>query len=95
MHRSVLKTEVRTAEHKEQMIFDDIHVLGEHDFWTDEKIVEYLSKEFGETEARLWLRRCKEVQMAKAEKDYQARIAQLSGEIAEINKMLAMMENRK
>lgn len=89
-----LQLGVRAYKAKRKAVFDDIHILQEHDFWTDEKIIEYLSKEFGEAEALLWLRRFKEQKMLDSEKDYLKEQAQLSGEIDKINKTLKRMENR-
>lgn len=88
-----LQSQVRADQAKERATLDEIHILLEHEGYSNKEIVEYLIQ-YGDCEnkreARQYLRRFKENQMAESEKNYKAEQARLSSEIAEIREM----ENR-
>ena len=95
-----LQRQVRADKRKEQAVFDEIHVL-EHEGLLDSDIVNALQHDTDyckpcktKEEALLWLRKFKEQKMLDSEKDYLKEQARLSGEIDEIRKIQARMENR-
>lgn len=93
-----LQSQVRADKRKKQAVFDAIHIWEEFEGLSDEEIIKCLVR-MGyietEKEAWLWLRRFKEQKMLDSEKNYLKEQARLSGEIEEIRKTLARMENRK
>lgn len=92
-----LDSQVRIDQAKERMVFDDIHIWEGFDGLSDEEIIKCLALMSyceSKADALRWLRRYKEQEMLKDEKEYLERTAQRSGEIDNINKTLARMDNR-